>query len=192
MMTYEVEMKFRVADLESLAEKARAIGAAFHQTVEQEDRYLAHPSRNFAETGEALRLRRDGETNKVTYKGPKLGGPAKTREEIELPFGEGAADLASLGRLFELLGFTPVAVVRKDRSEAEIEVDGRGLKVALDRVDGLGDFAEVETIARGAEDLAAAQASVQSLATRLGLVDLETRSYLRMLLEARGAGAGLP
>ena len=55
----------------------------------------------------------------------------------------------------------------------------------LDRADGLGDFAEIETLAATESDLPAAQAAVLALANELGLTEVEPRSYLRMSLEAR-------
>ena len=163
----------------------RAIGAEAGHEVEQEDVYLAHPSRDFAETNEALRLRRDGASNRVTYKGPKRGGPTKTREEIEIAFADGTDAMGQMTRLFGLLGFRPVATVRKARRSFHLERGGRAVDVTLDRAEGLGDFAEVETLA-GPDDLAGAQAAVQAMAKELGLVEVEPRSYLRMHLEAAG------
>lgn len=185
---YEVEVKFRAADHAALAAKLVAMGAEAGEPLEQEDVYLAHPGRDFAATDEALRLRRVGGANHVTYKGPKLGGPTKTREEIEIPFEPGPSALLRLGRLFERLGFRPVAVIRKVRTAYRVHHNGRTLEVALDRAAGLGDFAEVEALAEGPDDLPSAQADVLALAAALGLEDVERRSYLRMTLEA-GAGA---
>ena len=81
---FEVEIKFRAADLEALGRRLLSLGAEPIGTSEQEDLYLAHPSRDFASTDEALRLRRVGDMNRITYKGPKLGGPTKTREETPI------------------------------------------------------------------------------------------------------------
>lgn len=184
-MGYEVEIKFHALDHEALAGKLRAIGAREGTVIEQEDIYLAHPARDFAATDEALRLRRVGAENRITYKGPKLGGPTKTREEIELPFAAGADALEQFARLFERLGFRPVATIRKVRRPFALEHAGRMLEVVLDRAEGLGDFAEVETLADGPDDLPASQSAVLALAEALGLERVERRSYLRMFLEGR-------
>lgn len=188
MNRYEVEMKFRGADHDDLARRLSELGARRGEPVEQEDAYLAHPARDFRATNEALRLRREGTANKITYKGPKLGGPTKTREEIELPYAGGEASLDAMRRLFDRLGFRAVATVRKVRVPFQLGFEGRPVEVGLDNVDRLGHFAEVEAIAEGPDDLAAAQATVQSLAARLGLTPdaVEVRSYLRMLLEGSG------
>ena len=112
-MGYEVEIKFRDADHAAIERRLLALGAEPGEAVEQEDVYLAHPARDFAATGEAFRLRRDGPRNRLTYKGPKHAGPTKTREEVEVGFDDGAAAWAEMARLLEALGFRPVATVRK-------------------------------------------------------------------------------
>ncbi len=190
-MSYEVEIKFHAPDHGAIARKLGALGAAEGETVDQEDIYLAHPARDFAQTDEALRLRRIGRENRVTYKGPKLGGPTKTREEIELPLKAGREALEQYKRLFERLGFRPVAAIRKIRRPFRLERGGRTLEVVLDRAERLGDFAEVEAVAVGSEDLPGAQAAVLELAGVLGLEHVERRSYLRMWLESQ-ADSGNP
>jgi adenylate cyclase, class 2 len=183
-MGFEIEVKFRVADLTALAQKLAERGIPPEPTVEHQDAYLAHPARDFAQTGEAFRIRSEGTLNRITYKGPKLGGPAKTREEIEVEFAEGAEAREQLGRAFERLGFRLVAVVKKSRAEYHLEFQGWPMTVALDQAGGLGSFAEVETLAKAESDLPDAQKAVLMLAGQLGLSQVEPRSYLRMLLEA--------
>lgn len=189
-MRFEVEQKFRAGSHDAVAERLAAMGAEPGPAVDQEDEYLAHPSRDFAQTNEALRLRREGRSNAITYKGPKREGPTKTREEIEIPFAEGSERLAQTRRVFEILGFRSVFVVRKVRTPYHLSVQGRDVEVALDDVEGLGTFVEVEAIADGESDLADAQRVVTELASSLGLTEVETRSYLRMALERRGKGFG--
>lgn len=184
-MGYEVEIKFRDADHAAIERRLLALGAEAGEAVAQEDVYLAHPARDFAATGEAFRLRRDGSSNRLTYKGPKHAGPTKTREEVEVGFDDGAEAWAKMARLVEALGFRPVASVRKVRRAFHLVREGRAMEVVLDRAEGLGDFAEVEALAED-DDLGAAQAAVLALAHELRLERVEPRSYLRMLLEAEG------
>ena len=185
-MGYEVEIKFRVADHAEVKRQLAGLGVTPESTVEHRDAYLAHPSRDFAATGEAFRIRGEGESNRITYKGAKLGGPAKTREEIEVEFAQGIEARDQLARAFERLGFQPVAVVAKRRTEYRTEFRGRPMTIALDEAEGLGAFAEVETLVEAEADLAEGQAAVLALAAELGLTEVEPRSYLRMLLESRG------
>ncbi len=184
-MSYEVEIKFRSADHERLRRQLEALGAVAGPADAQVDTYLNHPSRDFARTGEAFRLRRIGSENRITYKGPRHEGPTKTREEIELPFAEGEETFDQLMRLFENLGFRPVATIRKTRTTFRLPDRPDHLEVALDRAEGLGDFAEVELIAATESELPDAQAAVLAVARELGLTEVEPRSYLRMALEAR-------
>ncbi len=185
-MSIEVESKYRVADLDALAARLAALGAEPGPAIDQVDRYLAHPARDFRRTGEAFRIRRVGPSNRVTYKGPRRWGPTKTREEIEIPFAEGAESLEALGRLLDVLGFPPVAEIRKHRRPFRLVWEGRASEVVLDEVAGLGTFAEVEVIAGSEADVDGSQAAVLSLARRLGLEEVEARSYLRMHLERSG------
>lgn len=182
-MGYEVEVKYRGVDHDALARALAALNAEPLGTVDEEDRYFNHPARDFAATHEAFRIRRVGEDNRVTYKGPREAGPTKTREEIEIPFQPGDEGREQLARLLDRLSFRSVAVVRKRRTSYRLAFHDRETTVTLDRAEGLGDFAEVETLAESRDDLSRAQAAVLELAAKLGLSEVEPRSYLRMLLE---------
>ncbi len=186
-MSFEIEQKYRTGSHERVAARLAGLGAVPGARLDQEDAYLNHPARDFAATDEAFRLRRVGGSNAITYKGPKRGGPTKTREEIEIPFADGPEALARMSRVFQALGFRPVAVIRKVRTPFHLTYGGRLVEVALDVAEGVGSFVEVEAIAEGEDDLADAQRVVIELAGALGLEQVEPRSYLRMALEARGA-----
>ncbi len=190
-MGCEIEIKFRVADHAALEHRLLEIGASPTDFVEQSDAYLAHPARDFARTDEALRIRRDGSVNRITYKGPKQGGPTKTREEIEVAFADGPEALADVGQIFDRLGFRPVTTVRKMRRAFHLVVEGRSIEVTLDEVEGIGTFAEVETLA-DPDDVTGAQDAVLELARAIGLDEVEPRSYLRMLLERDGPSEANP
>ena len=84
------------------------------------------------------------------------------------------------------LGFQPVATIRKTTNDVPPDRPaGTTIEVALDRAEGLGDFAEIEALAATESDLPAAQAAVLAVASQLGLTEVEPRSYLRMTLDAR-------
>jgi adenylate cyclase, class 2 len=184
-MGYEVEVKYRSVDHGVLEKRLAELGARPRGSVMQVDTYLAHPARDFAVTNEAFRVRSIGDENRITYKGPRKPGPTKTREEIEIRFGDGSQAAGQLLRLFELLGFQPVATIRKERVMFDLTRAGHKLEIALDRAERLGDFAEIETLAPSESDLPAAQSAVLALAAELGLTEVEPRSYLRMALELR-------
>jgi adenylate cyclase class 2 len=185
-MGFEVEVKYRLANRDRLTAALVDRRADAEQPITQEDVYLNHPARDFAVSNEAFRIRRIGEENRITYKGPRRSGPTKTREEIEIKLTSGKQAFSELFRLFECLGFRPVATIRKSRTPFHLTRDGRRIEIVLDRAEGIGDFAEIETLAATEADLPAAQSAVLELAKELGLTEVEQRSYLRMWLEANG------
>src|SRR3954453_4335157 len=124
-MSYEVELKFRTVDQEDLVRRLESLGGEASPWIDQEDIYLSHPARDFARTGEALRLRREGESDRLTYKGPKHGGPTKTREEIEIAYEEGIGAHQQMRRLWDHLGFRPVAVLHQRRQTFHLAYRGR-------------------------------------------------------------------
>ena len=183
-MSYEVELKFPVPNLSAFAQRLADLKVAISSPQEEIDLYFAHPARDYAQTDEALRLRRKGEANYVTYKGPKIDTTTKTRREIELPLGPGPESLASWTALLEALGFRPVGEVRKSRRKAAIPWQGRQVEASLDEVDRVGTFVEFELVAER-EDIESAKICIQSLANSFGLTQGERRSYLELLLEKK-------
>lgn len=180
-MPLEVEQKFRVADLDAVRQALVDLGAEPLGEVSQSDQYFAHPARDFRQTGEALRIRSTDKAACITYKGPKTDAIVKTRPEIELPLGEAGAEFADM---LAKLGFTPVAVVQKERDLFAVTSGRFPLEVALDSVHWVGQFVEIEAIAQQ-QSLNLAKSEVVRMAEKLGLTDLEPRSYLRMLLESQ-------
>ena len=178
---YEVEQKFRVAALPVVHERLEQLGAKLSAVAEQADTYFAHPSRDFVSTDEALRIRSVGSLNRVTYKGPRIDTVTKTRREIELQLPAGKPYASEFAELLQALGFTHVSAVRKKRRTATVDWRGYQVEVALDEVAQVGNFVELEVQSEKAS-LAAAQAVVRSLAEKLQLDQLESRSYLEMLL----------
>ncbi len=178
----EIEMKFPVADFQSIETRLRSWGARPAPALQEADHYFNAPDRDFAGTDEALRLRRIGTSNRVTYKGPRRQGPAKTRTEIEVGLAEGAPAAEDFCRLLVCLGYRPTGVVRKQRIGYHLQRGGFDLEVCLDQVEQVGRFVEVEIVA-AEEKLTSAQQILQQVAKELGLVNSERRSYLEMLLE---------
>ncbi|HEV2968707.1 MAG TPA: class IV adenylate cyclase [Pirellulales bacterium] len=180
-MRFEVEQKFPISDLAEIERHLTELGATIEAPVEQADLYYAHPVRDFAQTDEALRIRRVGEQNFITYKGSKIDPTTKTRREIELPLASGAEGAATWAELLEALGFRPVIEVRKRRRSATFNWQGQRVEAALDEVEPLGSFVELEIDADEAE-VQHAKACLASLAEELKLGKGERRSYLELLL----------
>ena len=187
----EVEQKYRIANPQDMLARLQICGFKLEDTQLQIDTYLRHPARDFATTGEALRLRSVAKIDNneavskellVTYKGARQRGAVKIRPEIELPLG---GPLEQWLSLWSNLGFTIADTVRKFRRTF---VSPLALlpSVAFDSVETLGYFVELESIVPDDADPAIATEQIELLAERLELTDIETRSYLRQILDAVG------
>lgn len=182
----EVEMKFPISEVEQLQQQLRALGVQFSEAHTEADSYFNAPDRDFACTDEALRLRRVGEHNVLTYKGPKLDAQTKTRVEVEVPLADGEQAAQQATALLTHLGYRPVAVIQKKRTTGRLAYHGFPIEVSLDQVDGLGLYMELE-VAASDRQVDEARRAVQDLAARLGLTQSERRSYLELGLEKRSS-----
>jgi len=176
---YEVEVKV-AADLERVADRLDELGATRTGDVVQVDTYYDAPHRDFAETDEALRVRRetrDGGTEaRLTYKGPLVEAESKTREEYET----GVDDGETAAAIVDNLGFDPAATVEKERRFYHHD----GYTITLDDVEGVGEFVEVET-ETDEDGVETAREGAYEVLRELRLdPDEQIRtSYLGMLLE---------
>lgn len=200
----EVELKFEVECEESLLTRLKAQGAQAQGVVDQEDEYFAHPSRNLRKTDETLRIRTAAGLSWLTYKGPKLSKRTKIREEVEIPlttrlagrptssFPAADDDLEShepaelaLRQILLRMGFSALAVVRKRRQVFAAQTSFAGnvwqLAIGLDRVDGIGSFVEIETVA-ARQHWREAEQAVWQYASLLGLQQPVKSSYLTLCL----------
>jgi len=164
----EVEVKVRV-NLKQIKEKLERIKATFIKEVEQEDTYFRHPCWNFKDRDEALRIRKEENIFLLTYKGPRLDRDTKTREEVQLQVEP------DMFELLKELGFSELKKVRKKRRFYQ----WKSLEVCLDKVEGLGDFLEIEGKSREDKPL------IRELAKKLNIKEesLSTVSYLELLLK---------
>ena len=182
----EIEQKFAHADFTAIERRLAEWAARRGEEHTEADHYFNAPDRDFARTDEAFRLRRVGAANLLTYKGPKRQGDVKIRTELEIPLRDGDEAAEQFVQLLTHLGYRLVAVVRKHRRTFHLERSGFALTVCLDEVEELGRFAEVEILAPE-ERVDAARTALAETAAALGLTELESRSYLNLLLTARGA-----
>ena len=172
----EIELKARCASHEDMRATLELKGAVRGRSVNERDQYFNHPSRDFKETNEALRLRLEDDQCRVTYKGPRLGGIAKTRFEAET----GIGDLETMTVILEKLGFVKSGAVEKTR---EFYTLG-DITVCLDDVKTLGTFIELEKIG---EDKDMIEKELLACAASLGITEFERRSYLTMVLKIKNS-----
>jgi len=180
-MNYEVEQKFALDDKASFIHQLDALGVQWHDSVRQEDAYFNHPSRDYASTDEALRVRLDGDRAMFTYKGPRVDSITKTRQELELMVSNPGPEGQGMKQFLSNLGFTYVHSVIKQRKKGTLSYQQQAIEVALDEVEGLGDFVEFELVV-SETGLEQATALLTQLTESLGLTGGITTGYLDMLL----------
>ena len=121
----ETEVKLYVADLEGLAVRLAAAGAALHspRTYEHNVRYDT-PGGDLSRQGVVLRLRQDARV-RLTYKGPAgVSDGVMSRYEAEVT----VDDFATTDGILRALGYVPFVVYEKYRTtyqwgEAEVVLD---------------------------------------------------------------------
>lgn len=196
---HEIELKFSLEDPALLQDRLGRLDFVLVSEAVNEDTYYDHPCRDFRVSGEALRVRRENGVPCVTYKGAKSassgsGVQVKAREELEWRLDPGDADGSRMETLLQRLSFRAVATVRKKRLTYRTSGRTEPILVTIDDVDGLGWYAEVETVLQDAEpssvQIEAARDRVRQLAGELGLDRDEPRSYLRMHLEQAAGSPG--
>ncbi len=177
----EVEVKFRLTGVMSKWISELVDGGFTEKgSFDQTDLYYNHPSRDFCDTDEALRVRtlKSGETT-LSYKGPKVSSRSKARLELNLEVSSSEV----IDNILVHLGFIPSGVVKKTR---RLFISGDNIQACLDNVDDLGLFLELESMGNEA-NLARTEELLMRTAQGLGLdPDSQLRiSYLEMILSKR-------
>lgn len=171
----EIEVKAR-ASHSLISEKLAAMGAKPEGIQQHLDTYYNSPLRDFSETDEALRIRSVNGRSVLTYKGKKLDSVSKTRPEFETE-----VDGDSTRSILVALGFFESGVVHKKRKLFSCQ----GMTIALDSVEGLGEFIEVEKQAE--DNIEEHREEIFRFLETLGIrqEDSIRTSYLEMMLEKK-------
>jgi adenylate cyclase, class 2 len=170
MIEVEVKARSRPETREVILSMGGELQAVEHHL----DIYFNSPLRDFRESDEALRIRvREGGA-RITYKGPKLDCSTQSRKELT----SGISDPEVLEEILTSLGFVRAGAVRKVRTKYLLN----GLILAMDDVEGLGSFIEIE--ASGSEDWSVERIKVEEMLNALGLGESLRKTYLEMLLES--------
>jgi len=153
-MPRNIEIKARVHDADALARRAAELADCGPQLIEQDDTF-------FACARGRLKLRDfgDGRGELIFYRRADREGPAESDYRIT-PTGDPPGLRAVLA---EALGVT--GRVRKRRT---LFLAGR-TRIHLDRVEGLGDFMELEVVLAETESIEAGETEARQLMQRLGV-----------------------
>jgi adenylate cyclase class 2 len=171
----EIEIKFRIGKVRSLARRLHAAG--FHlvtpRTHEMNTLYDL-PGELLRKKNELLRIRKYGSEWTLTHKAGKKAGRHSSREELETSLGDGK----KMDMILRALGYMPSFRYEKFRAEW---TDGKGV-VVVDETP-IGDFCEIEGKPRW----------IDATAKRLGVssADYITKNYAGLFLEWKKESASV-
>ncbi len=151
-MARNVEIKARIASVEALLPRALACADSAPQLIAQDDTFFR------CATGRLkLRVFEGGRGELIAYARPDVSGP-KTSEYSIAPVADADALRVTLSRALGAAG----RVVKK----RTLLMAGR-TRLHLDRVEGLGDFLEIEVVLREGESADDGVAVAHALLARL-------------------------
>lgn len=155
-MARNVEVKARIASVEALLSRARALADGPEQRIEQDDTFFAcaHGRLKLRDFG-------DGCGELIHYERADAEGP-KLSDYVRAPTSDPAALREALARAHGVVGR-----VRKSRW---LLMAG-ATRIHLDRVEDLGDFMELEVVLRDDQSVADGEAIAESLMAQLGIGD---------------------
>jgi adenylate cyclase, class 2 len=169
----EIEAKMKVANFDEVRRKLQELGAAKGAEIFEINAFFDTEDRSLLAADQGLRLRvnRDEATGKETYvytfKGPRLHGKLKSREELELDVG----DPKDAERFLIALGFQKILSFEKRRHKWKLDK----CSIELDELPHLGVYVEVE----GPDEPAVMRVRDQ---LGLGKAALIKSSYIAMLM----------
>jgi len=142
-MTTETEVKVRVDEMSLPKIRQRLVELGFQQNSErarEENILMDDSSGSLQKAGSALRLRKYGARQILTYKGPRIeDARLKIREEIETEIG----DFSSMKKVLEVLGMKVCFEYGKFREKFRRPGNGEQLEVCIDETP-VGCFVEIE------------------------------------------------
>jgi adenylate cyclase class 2 len=177
----EVEQKYPIKNGDFVKQKLASIGARPKAPPKyQEDLYFTPAHNDYLNSpivSEWLRIRIEPDGASINYKCWRpIGAEVQTHcDEYETPVG----DHKALLKLFEAVGFKQIVTVKKNREIFTMDE----FTIALDSVEGLGDFIEVESRS-SAEDVHQIHLRIDQLLKDIGaqLGKQDRRGYPYQLL----------
>lgn len=166
-----VEAKFRLNNLEKVRERALSLGFTERGVLGQRDTFfrVAHGKLKLRDEG--------GRAELIWYERPAEAGLMLSDYSIVA-----VADADSMRRVLEAsLGV--LAEVRKERTL----LMRRNIRLHLDRVEGLGEFGEIEAVLADGDSVESMRSEVDELLRALGVAhgDLIAVSYFEMAAPRR-------
>ena len=161
-MAREYELKYELENIEEYIAHLNQLGISLSPPVLQCDTIFLRIGKGFQNLhkGEpVIRIRQENDTVKTTIKKYVLG--TTEREEVECDI----IDIQSFQKFLALLDFFPLVTVKKTRRKGHY----RGTTITVDCVEGLGEYTEIEIVAR--EESTSCLNVIKSVTKELGLDD---------------------
>jgi predicted adenylyl cyclase CyaB len=155
-MPRNIEIKARISRIEALLPIARALADGEASIIDQDDTFFNVPHGRLK-----LRQFADGSAELIHYHRPDIE-QAKASDYVRVPVADAAALRAALARGCGIAGR-----VRKRRWLLRVGAT----RIHLDRVEGLGDFMELEVVLRDGQSDDEGRVIAGQLMLRLGLAD---------------------
>lgn len=170
-MARNVEVKARIDRIDALLARARALADGPEQRIEQDDTFFAcaHGRLKLRDFG-------DGRGELIHYQRADSEGP-KLSDYVCAPSSDPAALREALTR-----AHGAASVLGRVRKTRWLLMVGQ-TRVHLDRVEGLGDFMELEVVLRDHQAVADGEAIAEALLAQLGIGDHQrlAGAYLDLL-----------
>ena len=170
-MPRNIEIKARIDSVEALRPRAEALAGAPAVLIVQDDSFFTVPQGRLK-----LRQFEDGSAELIHYHRAD-SVDAKASDYVRVPVPDPAALREALARACGLQGR-----VRKQRWLCLVGAT----RIHIDRVEGLGDFMELEVVLQDGQSDAEGQAMAEALMQQLGLAQAErlAGAYLDLLAAA--------
>ena len=167
-MARNVEIKARVRDYQHTVQRARELASSEPVIIAQEDVFFPCPSGRLK-----LRILGPEHGELIFYQRPDHEGPKTSHYSLTL-----TSDPTGLRHVLAS-AYGEKAVVRKTR---HLYFVGR-TRIHLDRVEGLGDFLELEVVLTEGDSIANGEAETHQLMSSLGVTpeDLVPDAYVDLL-----------
>lgn len=171
-MPRNIEIKARIPSVEALLAPARALADGPAEIILQDDTFFPCPNGRLK-----LRVLGDGKGQLIRYQRPDAPGPRQSLYDIfETADPEGLREV-----LVRSLGVLGRVVKRR-----LLFLCGQ-TRIHLDRVEGLGDFLELEVVLKDGQSAAQGEAVAEEVFARLGLdPSARVAGAYRDMLEAAG------
>ncbi|MCX6799171.1 MAG: class IV adenylate cyclase [Candidatus Diapherotrites archaeon] len=144
----ETEIKFKIADAAEIETRILALGGSHEKSFFSRNTLFDTPKMGLKKKGCLLRLREEGESAIITFKGKAMKSKFKKRPEVNL-----RAENAEKARaLLEGLGFEEKWVYEKKTKYLRLE----SAEITIDEMPVVGHFMEIEAAPREIEKTAKA------------------------------------